>query len=378
MATFCAELEQLAGTEPTDWTALGKAISRGRRKLRDLNSIPAKQRKIFAKKLKSALDKANQVMQEHYELVEKEKMKLIRAASQLIHLPERSEAITQAKDLQTQWKAAGSLWRSKEQQLWNQFREHLDPLFEELKVQQDSIRAADQEKLDAQKALCNELKEILSNEDELAAHHGRVQGLQDIWKEIERPDRKLLESFQEMIAEYRRREVDAQKRQTDANRERWWVKSALLHELAVSGRTVKGAISKKTENKVRKTWPEQSSSEPLELALDQACQDYLSGNKAVSEDSEKEDLQAQARLLCIRLEFVAGLQSPEEDKEQRMQYQVDRLAESMSGEATRMPAHQEAQEAEKTWLQMYALPQTDYEAFGARIKKALSLINENN
>lgn len=377
LATFCAELEQLAEAEPRDWIALGKAMNRGRKKLRDLNSIPAKQRQSFARKLKSALDKANRVMQDHYEVVEKEKMKLIRAASQLIHLPERSEAIAEAKGLQSQWKAAGSLWRSKEQQLWNQFREHLDPLFEELKEQQASIRVADEERLAAQKALCNELKEILSNKDDLAAHHGRVQGLRDSWKDIQHPDRKLLASFQAMVAEYDQMEVDAQKQQVKADRERWWLKFSLLHELAVSGRTKKGAISKKTEARVNKTWPAESSSDPLETKLDQACQGYLSGDLAVADDARQEDLREQAHMLCIRLEFVAGLQSPEEDKEKRMQYQVDRLAESLSGESVRLPALEEGREAEKIWLQMYGLPETEFKAFGKRIQKALSAITES-
>ena len=155
---FCAELSQLAQAEPTDWTALAKAMNRGRKKLHDLNNIQAKQRQKLARKLKAALDKANAAMQEHYQDVEREKMKLIRAATQLIHMPERSEAITQAKSLQSNWKAAGSLWRSKEQELWNQFREHLDPLFEELKEQQASIRAATEENLSAQRALCTEMK----------------------------------------------------------------------------------------------------------------------------------------------------------------------------------------------------------------------------
>jgi hypothetical protein len=117
--TFCAELEQLAQAEPVDWTALVKGMTRGRKKLHDLNNVPARQRQKLARKLKSALDSANAALQAHYQVVEKEKMKLLRTASQLIHVPDRSEAITQAKSLQSDWKAAGSLWRSKEQELWN-------------------------------------------------------------------------------------------------------------------------------------------------------------------------------------------------------------------------------------------------------------------
>jgi hypothetical protein len=377
LATFCAELEQLAQADPVDWTALGKGLNRGRKKLHGLNNIPAGQRHKFAKKLKAALDKANTVMQARYKEVEVEKMKLIRAASQLIHLPERSEAITQAKSLQSDWKAAGSLWRSKEQKLWNEFRDHLDPLFDELKEQKASIRAADNERLAAQKTLCAELKDILKSGEDLAAQHGKVQGLQDGWKEIQYPDRKLVQQFQNMVVEYQQKVEKARQQQVDANRERRWLKSALLHELAVSGRTAKGAISKKTETKVSKTWPEASSDNPLETEMDRVCKDLLAGKQPDPTTDEVETMALEARALCIRLEFIAGLPSPEEDRDQRMKYQVDRLAESMSGGGTRLSASEEAHEAEKAWLGMYALPESEFEAFSKRVKRALSTISGN-
>lgn len=375
LATFCAELEQLASATPADWTALGKAVSRGRKKLHDLNNIPARQRQKLAKQLKAALDKGNQVIQNKYEEVEKEKMKLIRSASQLIHLPERSDAIAQAKALQSMWKDAGSLWRSKEQELWNQFREHLDPLFEELKQQHASEKAADQEKLATQKALCAEMKAILASGDDLASQHGKVQGLRNSWKEIEHADRKLMASFQTMLDEFKAREVKAEQQQLAAKHDRLWVKSALLHELAVSGRTASGSLSKKTETKVKKDWPEGESTGPFETSLDEACESILAGTAVETTETEAAELLDAARLLSIRLEFLAGLESPPEEQAQRMQYQVDRLAQSMSGTVARQSAEEEAHELEKSWLAMYQLPEAEFKLFGARIKKALKAIS---
>ena len=376
LATFCAELEQIAQVETVDWVALSKGLTRGRKKLHELNEVPANQRQKLARKLKSTLDKANAAMQEHYQSVEIEKMKLIRTASQLVHLPERSDAITQAKSLQSNWKAAGSLWRSKEQELWNQFRAHLDPLFSELKNEQASIRAADSDRLAAQKALCAELKEILKSGEELSSLHGKVQGLQDSWKDIEHPDRKFLLSFQEMVEEYQQLVERAQHQLVKSDRERWWLKSALLHELTVTGRTAKGALSKKTEKRVTSAWPENSSGDAFESRMDQTCKDILAGEKSSLNDDEIEDIQTQARALSISLEFLAGLPSPTEDRDQRMKYQVDRLAQSMSGAAPRQAANEEALEAEKTWLGFYALPEADFGTFGKRIKRALSTILE--
>jgi len=378
LATFCAELEQLAIAEPMDWTALGKGLNRGRKKLHDLNKVPARQRQKFARQLKAALDKANNAMQGHYESVEMDKMKLIRAASQLIHMPERSEAITQAKSLQSDWKAAGSLWRSKEQALWNQFREHLDPLFEELKEQQATIRVANEENLAAQRALCTGMKEILKSGEDLSAQHGKVQGLQDGWKDIAHPDRKLVTSFQALVEDYDRQVKQAELQQLDADRERRWLKSALLHELTVTGRTTKGSLSKKTATRVEKTWPGDSSDDPHENAMDKACSELLDGKASETNEDGLKDLQKQARMLAIRLEFVAGLPSPDEDRDRRMQYQVDRLAESMSGEIKRQAVTDEAREAELIWLGMYALPEPEFKAFGKRIKQALSTITEHS
>ena len=376
LTEFCTELEELAKAEPADWMALGKGMTQGRKKLHDLNNLPASQRQKMAKQLKAALDKANSAVQAHYEVVEREKMKLIRAASQLIHMPERSEAITQAKSLQSNWKAAGSLWRSREQELWNQFREHLDPLFNELKEQQASIRTADNERLSAQKALCTELRDILNNEQDLAALHGKVQGLQDSWKEIQHPERKLLQSFQDMVAEYQQQVDQAELQQVEKIRERWWLKSGLLHELAVNGRTKKGTISKVAEKKLNKAWPEDSSEDSLESNMDQARGGILAGNIAALDQGEIESLTTRARALCIGLEFIAGQPSPDEDRDQRMKYQVDRLAESMSGESIRQPATEEALDAEKTWLSMYKLPEAEFKAFGGRVKQALTAIRE--
>jgi hypothetical protein len=376
LATFCAELEQLAQAEPKDWAALGRGLNRGRKKLRGLNDVPARHRHKLARKLKAALDKANAVMQEHYADVEVAKTKLIRSASQLVHVDDRKEAISQAKALQAEWKAAGSLWRSREQKLWNEFRSHLDPLFEELKEERAGQRAAEQEKLAAQKALCDAMRDILKADD-LAAMHGKVQGLQGEWSDIRFPNRKLQKSFQDMVSDYKRKVASAEREMRDAERERLWLKFYLLHELAVSGRTTKGAVSKKTQTRVAKTWPQDESDDELERGMAQARDDLLAGAAPRLDDETVDSMRERARHLCIHLEFLAGQPSPEEDRERRMKYQVDRLADSMAGEIQRRPVSDEAREVEHEWMTMYTLPEDDFKAFGERVRQALAILTRD-
>jgi hypothetical protein len=376
LATFCAELEQLAQAEPKDWAALGRGLNRGRKKLRGLNDAPARQRHKLARKLKAALDKANAVMQEHYADVEVAKTKLIRSASQLVHVDDRKEAISQAKTLQAEWKAAGSLWRSREQKLWNEFRSHLDPLFDELKEERAGQRAAEQEKLAAQKALCDAMRDILKAGD-LAAMHGKVQGLQGEWSDIRYPNRKLQSTFQDMVTDYKRKLASAERQRRDAERERLWLKFYLLHELAVSGRTTKGAVSKKTEKRVADTWPADEADDELERGMAQARDDLLAGEAPGLDDEAADKMRERARHLCIHLEFLAGQPSPEEDREARMKYQVDRLADSMAGEIQRRPVSEEAREVEHEWMTMYTLQEDDFKAFGERIRQALAILTRD-
>ena len=111
--------------------------------------------------------------------------------------------------------------------------------------------------------------------------------------------------------------------------------------------------------------------------MDQICADLLTGSPIETDESTQAELVSEARMLSIRLEFIAGLSSPEEDHAQRMQYQVDRLAASMSGDGSRLPVSEEASEAEAQWLSMYALPEAEFKIFGKRIKTALSTITES-
>ncbi|MGD8385115.1 MAG: DUF349 domain-containing protein, partial [Lysobacterales bacterium] len=339
LATFCAELKQLATADPPDWPALGKAINRGRRKMRTLGDVPAAERQKCAQDLKAALDQASAVMQTHYDAIEKDKLKLIRKASALVHTSDRDEAIALAKQLQAQWKAAGSLWRSKEQTLWKQFRSHLDPLFDELKEQQDRLRAVSEEKLARQRDLRDQLAAILTESSELATQQGKVQGLVEQWGEIDRPEREIQGDFQRLLEDYRGKLESERRQQQQQERERLWRKSQLLHDIAQAPRERRSDAEFGAQ--IKAAWPAENSDASEERSLDGCFETWLQDPDAPLAEDDAEAMSERARLLCIRLEFLAGLPSPEADAKLRMQYQVDRLAQSMAGSGERLSAAQE-------------------------------------
>jgi hypothetical protein len=64
---------------------------------------------------------------------------------------------------------------------------------------------------------------------------------------------------------------------------------------------------------------------------------------------EADDADEAARNLLVRLEFIAGIASPEEDRQRRMDFQVARLSARMRGGAALAP-ERELDEVLSAWF----------------------------
>ena len=80
--------------------------------------------------------------------------------------------------------------------------------------------------------------------------------------------------------------------------------------------------------------------------------------------------QEQRQELCIRMEILAGIDSPEEYAEARMAYQVNRLSEAMGGGETRPPDRWE--DLTRAWCLAGPPPSEIAEALEARFQRASS------
>jgi hypothetical protein len=356
-----------AASEEIDWAELRKGISAAAQSLRQLGDLPPKQRQRMGGRLKKALDAANRRTGEHDEELLKTKRGLIRSAEQLQHLPSRDEAISSAKSLQSQWSATGSLARGQERKLWTEFRSHIDPLFADLQAAQDAQREEKRGALEAQQTLCRQLQEILAGSDEsLPGARGPVQGLQDAWRDIPAADARQRTRFQALLKQYRDRLQAGQQAAARAERERWWTKSALIKSLERAA--LAGKLDTKQIDKATAGWPADSGDSDVEASLDARWQALVDTQTAATPeigDTER------ARLLAIQLEFIAGLPSPDSERSVRMQYQVNRLAETLSGDRAAGAAAEEAQDAEREWLLMGPLPEAEFDAIDARLRSAL-------
>jgi hypothetical protein len=365
-----ATLKELTATESPDWAALGTALKQAQQCFRALDQTPQKARKKLASQLRKTIEKAKPMMESRYDQIELEKRKLIRAAEQLVHMEDRDEAIQKAKQLQADWKAAGSLWRSRENPLWDAFRTPIDPLFADLKVEREEQQEAQQERRAAQQSLCNELKAILATDDaELAEAEGKLRGLRGAWNDIEFPDRKIRAHFDRMAQDFETRLRAYRQRSAEETRQRWWQKAALLHECEAAG--LQGGLKPAAQKKLAAQWPGAGVNTETDRLLDQRFATAQAGESTLAFDAATLE---RAQELCIQLEFLSVLPSPEDERGRRMEYQVQRLASSLAGEGRQQSAADEARQAELDWLTLPPLEPAAHAQLTVRVKAALKEI----
>ncbi|MCF6227011.1 MAG: hypothetical protein L3J22_12020 [Xanthomonadales bacterium] len=104
-----------------------------------------------------------------------------------------------------------------------------------------------------------------------------------------------------------------------------------------------------------KKWPTETSTNRIDKLLDRRLEEIqqLAGaadNKATVDTSEQ--TQNQYRDLCLTLEYLAGLESPKAEKQARMEMQIKRLADNLSGEVLRIPLAEEFETLEASWYQL--------------------------
>lgn len=132
-AIICNELEQLAATGAhCDMTesALDELLSKVHDEWRRFNPVNRAEGKRLADRFQQALNPIKQQLQALRQSHAEQKRALIEAARNLLDSDNLQEATEISKELQQDWRKAGTAPGSLEHQLWKEFRSLCDALFE--------------------------------------------------------------------------------------------------------------------------------------------------------------------------------------------------------------------------------------------------------
>jgi hypothetical protein len=339
----------------TDWKALSTLRLELAKALRSLDGVDPRERTLLGKRIKQAIGAIAPLVDAHIEAVELAKQRLIDRASALCQQTDARTLARDARDLQQQWTALGHGKRNVDQRQWTAFRTALDAAF-------GKLDAARQER-DAQSAAARNLTQAVVEEIEAlqnASTHpsdSTKSALRDLdarWQSQRCEDRSLELRY--------RKAHDA----ISAGVKR---AARLKHLSQYVGALEKYTLLRSIESGAQSReaieiqWQAQQLESPaFAAALDSRYRQL--GNAAAVSHDEVEG--ACDRL--VELEFIAGIDTPAEDRQRRMNYQVQRLAARMR-ERTSASPEQDLSRLLLAWFEQPALSET-LEARFARAAQA--------
>lgn len=344
-------------------------LRKARQAIRRMDDLPPKARGSSAAGLRELMNRLSARLDARFEAVEATKRRLVAEARALTHEKDLKTALDKAKALQNQWQKSGSGRRKIEQQLWKEFREPIDPLFEQLKGETEQRREADQAAVAELEAICQQAEELAAlPEEQLDGARGRLTGLIDQWLQQEgRPGRlnkrfeQAEQRFDQRLKEYR-------------GKERTRARSQIL-ALADS---------------IQRIWEQRCAGSSDDLA-DLIQRGNESGpmterllalaERLASPDSEQAELEqvaaenlARARQIVVEMEFLSGLDSPAADQALRMDYQVQRLARRMSERERQPELASELDTLRRRWLESLPQPPSEHAELKRRFERARDII----
>lgn len=252
------------------------------------------------------------------------KQALVEQAQALIEGADTFAAIESAKRLQSQWQAIGRCKRKDDQQLWKQFRQACDEIFERRNQESEALKKERNDaKLQAQDIL--QKMESISNMSGEAFFTAKAQlttlteAFQNIG-ELPRDDAKQISARYHELLNVIQDQTEQQRK--NAALEMWHsifkvantIRQLEIETLANPNQLpALGAIDESL-NSIEK-WPGKTQ---------QIIEERVAHIHTLEADTVRESA-TNLRILCIKAEVANGIDSPESEKALRMEYQVEQL-----------------------------------------------------
>ncbi len=387
LEAFIAASTETAANEQAGSDQLLPPLRAARKAIRHLDDIPPRERGRMAGKLRQLMDRLSKRLDQRFDEVEQTKRRLIAEARKLEHEKDLKSAIEQAKSLQAQWQQAGSTRRRLENKLWKEFREPIDPLFEKLKGEREERDSETRALMAEFEALC-EQAEALSGlpETELAEAENRMAGLIQDWSSRQVRSPALRKRFDKAAEGFSRRLEATREQAREAARNHLQALAAAAQELWTARSA--GKLAEVAARHQALLEPEQVD-DPKHKQLVAACRrfaDYQPGDQSDEKVDEKVDEKQlaetvrananKARQVTVEMEFLAGIESPAQDRKQRMDYQVRRLSERLSERAEQPSLAEEMELLLERWYQSFPMPEEAFDELKKRFEKGLGIVEK--
>lgn len=302
--------------QPPDWKLVQKTLDTARQAFRDIKPVDRKGERKTQKKLKAVCDRIYGHIRQEYERNIALKEEMIERARALVEMENLDEAISQAKRIQREWKDIGMTPMKVDRKLWKKFRGACDDVFARLDQQRLQAQEAMGEQISQAEELIKQGLALLgSSEDEPHPHvRKELADLKSALRDIDLP----VKIRQQMIKRFNDLETEARNQAAALRKQKEQLGWQQLTQ------NIRACALKVEDGKKAGTLWQDSAELPkgLESALLESFRDQGPGE--TGPDALRE--------ACIALEVLFEKESPAEDKQARMAYQMKRLVEGMGGQ----------------------------------------------
>ncbi|MGB0514610.1 MAG: DUF349 domain-containing protein, partial [Wenzhouxiangellaceae bacterium] len=344
---FLAQADALIQDDNAGRETLIRHQRAAREAIRNLDTLPPRSRGRMAGKLRELMDAISARLDRHFDAIADQKRKLIAEARKLSHEKDRAVAIDRAKALQAEWKRVGPSRRKLDDQLWREFREPIDPLFEDLKAEREQQRAAEKEQNQAITNLCERAEQLCEGDlQALESAAGRLAGLEDEFNRHSRVPPALRKRFERAVAKFRNRLETLHQAEARAA-------TAHLETLADIVQQCWSQLASGESVQPPDSLPGIADDDPVGQHLLTRLGTITGADDADALQKDVESFSDQARQVVIEMECLSGLETPEHDRKQRMDYQIQRLSSRLGEGAPRPDLSAERDALRRRWLETY-------------------------
>lgn len=268
------------------------------------------------------------------------KRDLIARVQALVETPDLESAIEQTKALQREWHTTVPARQKDENRLWREFRAACDAVFERRAVRQQAQAQELAEHLARREALCEEAERLAVGEHDPKHLAAAQRDLIARWHEAEslpvprQAAAQIARRWQACREALERRRQAIEQRQRLAELERLERQAAFCERLELA--LIEGRQDGLDLAVLRREWSALPAPEDhgLQRAITARFERAL---KATGDAAELDGLRQsfadngrRRAQLCLQIEIAAGVETPPEFAQQRLELQVARLAERLS------------------------------------------------
>ncbi len=373
-------IEQLAGfIEGNDWSAADwKAVERieqqAKAEWKAAFPVDFKANKAQQTQFNELLAKLDQYLDGEREANLVLKTQIVTAAEDLIEHEDLDHAINEAKSLQRRWQNIGITKHKQDRALWKKFRAACDQIFARREQAKDSRKQEIEAAIGQTEAFLLALESLTAELGEKTSEELK-QALTDYRKQFKQlptlPKNKAdstQQRFEKAVA------LIKQQRNTLENQRRraQWLqvqqKAKLCRQLHAGEIDSQRASAGEFDSEF------DGEAEAIDSPLQKDLKSVWISLKAGALKSEFVHDDTDARAHCIRCEIATGIDSPDSDKELRMQLQVSRLSEGMSSFSESQSREEQLSELLADWYQKVGLSLKDYAPLETRIQRCIDAL----